>query len=262
MFSIKDLPGERKCQRIVEEMILGNELLCPVCGEQLFRSKKYLWCKHCRKKIRPKSQTWFRGSKMSWRTILQLIWCWQKNVSPGGVKNTLGIPYTTTARWYSRFRVHLPRDGNMLFGIVEADEAYFGRKKFENQKIIIGGIERKEKKLRLLEIPDRQQDSLEIFLTKHIDRRSFLHTDCNPGYYEISWNGFGHEFHNHSLGHFRDTNTIENVWSVAKRQIRRIYGQIRIEKLHEFLPEWEARWNFPHLFTSPFNYLEICLVPH
>jgi len=89
-----------------------------------------------------------------------------------------------------------------------------------------------------------------------------LHTDCHPGYYGISWNGFGHEFHNHSLGHFKNTNQIENVWSVTKRQIRRMYGQIRTNKLPEFTHEWEARWNFKELFTSPFNYLEICLVPH
>ena len=262
MFRIKDLPGERKCQRIVEEMILGKELLCPECQNRLSDSKKYLWCKHCRKKIRPKSLTWLKSSKLSWQTILKLIWCWQTNVPPGAIKNTHGISYTTSARWYSKFRVHLPRDGNILLGIIEADEAFYGRRKHNNQKIVIGSIIREKKKLKLAIIPDREQDSLEIFLTKNIHRNSLLHTDCHPGYYGISWNGFGHEFHNHSLGHFKNTNQIENVWSVTKRQIRRMYGQIRTNKLPEFIHEWEARWNFKELFTSPFNYLEICLVPH
>jgi hypothetical protein len=85
---------------------------------------------------------------------------------------------------------------------------------------------------------------------------------CHAGYYDIGWNGYGHQLHNHSLGHFKDTNQIEGVWSVAKRQLRRMYGQIRTERLPEFLQEWEARRNFPKLFNNPEAYLAMCLVPH
>ena len=262
MFSIKDLSGERKCCRIVEEMILGKEILCPICNNKLFCSKQYLWCRYCRKKIRPKSLTWLKNSKLSWKTILELIWCWQKKTPPGSIKNTLGVSYTTSARWYSKFRTHLPRDKKLLLGIIETDEAFYGRRKHDNQKIVIGSIERKKRKIKLAIIPDREQDSLEIFLTNNIHRNSFLHTDCHSGYYDIGWNGFGHDFHNHSLGNFKNTNQIENVWSVTKRQIRKMYGQISTDKLPEFIREWEARWNFKELFTNPFKYLEICLVPY
>lgn len=258
MFSIKHLGSERKCQKMLDQIILGKELNCPYCGNPIIESisKDYYWCKHCRKKIRSRSLTWLRSSKISAKDLIILIWSWQKKTSPGSIKTLYGISYTTTSRWYKKFRIHLPRDKNVLQGVVETDEAFFGRRKYDNQTIVIGSIERRQNKLRLKIIPDREQETLEQYLFDHVHKESLLHTDCWMGYYDIFWKGIDHEHHNHSLGHFKNTNRIENVWSVTKRQIRMMYGQIRTEKLPEFIQEWEARWNFPELFKNPFTYLE------
>jgi len=191
-----------------------------------------------------------------------LILAWQCKTSPGAIKNLVGLSYPTISRWYSKFRKYLPKDNSILNGIVEVDEAFFGRQKYNNQKIIIGAIERNSNKIKLEEIPDREQDSLEYFLTKHVHPESMLHTDAHASYYDISWNGYGHTLHNHSKGHFKGTNRIENVWSVAKRQIRKMYGQIRTKNIDELLIEWEARRNFPDLFKNPITYLQTVLVPH
>lgn len=261
MFTIKQIPSERKCEMVFAKIIFTDRLVCPVCNNKLSRRKDYFWCYFCRKKHRIKALTWLRGSKMSYRDLIHLVFCWQKNVSPGAVKNTLGLSYTTTARWYSKFRVHLPKDKNTIRGVVEVDEAFFGRRKYNNQKIIIGAVERESNQLRLQEIPDREQDSIEYFLWKAVDPVSLLHTDCHSGYYDLEWNGYGHRLHNHSRGHFSGTNRVENIWSVTKRQIRRLYYQIRTKKLPEMLVEWEARHNFRHLFDNPFDYFKETLVP-
>jgi hypothetical protein len=149
----------------------------------------------------------------------------------------------------------LPRDKDLLDGIVEVDESYFGRKKYRNQEIVIGAVVRELRKLKLKIIPAASQDELEDFIWESVEPTSKLHTDANPGYYDLHSFGYGHELWNHSKGHFTGTNNIENVWSVAKRQIRRLYGQIRMRLLPELLVEWEARANYPHLFQEPKNYL-------
>jgi len=262
MFSIKHLGYEKKCQKLIAQTVFGRKLSCPCCRNHLLMREKYYWCGVCRKKIRLRSYIRFPRSKLKYGDILILILAWQKNVHPGAVKHLRGISYTTINRWYSRFRKLLPRDGLLLNGEVEVDEAYFGRQKYNNQKIVIGGIERQTRRVKLQEIPDREQDSLEIFLTGNIDPESMLHTDCLAGYYDLCWNGYGHQMHNHSQGHFRGTNNIENLWSVTKRRIRRMYGQIRTYKLDEYINEWEARSNFPELFKNPLTYLKGVLVPY
>jgi transposase-like protein len=250
------IPSNYQCRLLVECIVFGKDCLCPQCRNSLKRGKNYSWCKICRKKWYPKSLTWLRGSKVSYQQLFLLIRGWQSNTPPGGVKNLVGLSYPTIARWYSRFREHLPRDKNLLDGIVEVDESYFGRKKYGNQEIVIGAVVRELKRLKLKWIPNACQDELEDFVWEAVAPTSKLHTDCNPGYYDLhSW-GYGHYLWNHSDGHFTGTNNIENVWSVIKRQIRRLYGQIRTNKLPEFIVEWEARVNFPHLFEDPKTYLQ------
>lgn len=262
MINVPQLPGERKCQRILFRLLF-QDLACPHCQGSINQARCYFWCKRCRVKIRPKAATWFRGSKLSHRQILALIICWSKNTPPGSVQTTLGISYTTTARWYSRFRQHLPRDQEQLQGIVEVDEAFFGRKKYGNQTIVIGAIERKEdvkqRHIKLAIIPDREQDSLEIFLTKHITRDSLINTDAHTGYYDLEWNGYAHMIHNHSNGEFGGTANAENLWSTSKRQQRRMYTRMITHRLPELIREWEGRRNLPHLFQDPFTYLQATL---
>jgi transposase len=261
MQSIEDIPTEAQCRKLLERIVLGKECRCLFCGGQLKRNKRYYWCKFCRKKIWLKSFTWLRGSKLSYRKIFILVLAWQKKVNPGSVKTLVGLPYKTIDHWFSLFRDHLPREEELLDGLVEVDESYFGKKKFGNQRIVIGAVMRQLRKLRLKIIPNAGQDELEDFIWAVVSPESKLFTDANPGYYDIrSW-GYGHEIWNHSRGHFAGTNNIENVWSVIKRQIRRIYGQLRTERLEEFIVEWEARANYPALFTDPLTYLQATLRP-
>lgn len=259
MNSIRIFSNERECRLLVEKVVFGERLACAKCESPLARGPGYYWCKVCRRKMRLKANTWFRGSKLPYRKIVLLLRAWQGNVHPGALKALTGLSYPTIERWYSRFRQHVPRDGGVLNGVVEVDEAFFGRQKYKNQKILMGAVERKSGKLRLGEIPDRDQGTLEYFLWHKVSPESKLHTDAWTGYWDLMWYGYGHELHNHSRGHFKDTNRIENVWSVAKRQIRRMYGQIRTSKLCEFAQEWEGRRNFPDLFKSPQAFLAVTL---
>jgi hypothetical protein len=183
MFSLANLPGEARCKQLVHQL-LTNQATCTSCHGKVSWKREYGWCKVCRTKVRPKAATWFRGSNLRYRQVFALLHCWQTRQSPGAARLATGLSYTTIARWYWRFRALLPKDSDsaaepLLSGIVEVDEAYFGKKRFGGQTIVMGAIERDTRRLRLQVIPDTEQDSLEDFLERHIARTSLVVT--NPG---------------------------------------------------------------------------------
>jgi IS1 family transposase len=200
--------------------------------------------------------------KLSYRQLVVLIWAWQRKLPPGPVKEFTGLSYVTIARWSWRFRQHLPQDETMLEGVVEVDEAFFGRQRHGNQRLVVGAVERGGR-LRLQIIPDREQDTLEAFLLAHVATTSQICTDGWSSYQDIQFYGYDHWSCNHSKYEFGITNLIESVWSVCKRQLRRMYGKLNNWRyLETFMREWEARYNFPELFKNPLAYLQGCLVPH
>lgn len=262
MYSLADLPSESCCKQIIYEL-LTKKKLCS-CGHKIAwkRNRDYGWCKNCRVKIRPKAKTWLRSSKLSYQTIFKLLYCWQSRQSPGASRLATGLSYTTIARWYKRFREHLPADGGeLLSGIVAVDEAWFGKRRYGKQTIVIGAIETNSRKLRLQVIPDTEQDSIELFLQNWVAKDSLLITDCAQGYSDVEWLGYGREAYNHSKGHFGQTNHIECVWGAMKRHMRKLYGSIPTNNLEYLLSEWMARHNQRSLFETPENYLKATIVP-
>jgi hypothetical protein len=131
--------------------------------------------------------------------------------SPGATKLVTGLSYTTIHRWYWRFRGLVPKDDarGVLSGIVEVDEAWFGKRKFGGQTIVMGAIERDTKRLKLQVIPNTEQDTLEAFLETNVTYDSLVVTDCAAGYNGLSFLGYGHEAWNHTRGSFAGTNHIE-----------------------------------------------------
>jgi ISXO2-like transposase domain len=262
MTSLANSPGEAWCKRFVQKQLTGSGD-CQTCHGRLSfkRSRDYGWCRICRIKVRPKSQTWFRSSKLTYRQIFLLLHCWQSRQSPGSTRLATGLSYTTINRWYWRFRALMPKDDQrtVLSGIVEVDEAWFGKRRFGGQAIVIGAIERDTKRLKLQVIPDTEQDSLEGFLEKHVKRGSLVVTDCSAGYGGIEWLGYCSERWNHSRGHFAGTNHIEQIWSAMKRYLRKLYGCIPTKRLQLILNEWMARHNSQRLFASPGTFLQATL---
>lgn len=262
--ALNTVPSEARCKRILQTLLSGSDH-CHMCGGKLSfkRTVTYGWCRECRTKIRPKSATWFRGSKLTYQQVFTLLSCWQTRLSPGATRAVTSLSYTTIARWYARFREHIPPDGGeLLSGVVAVDEAWFGKKRHGGQTIVIGGIEVDTRKLRLQIIPDTDQDSIELFLQAWVDRSSHLITDAVSSYNDVEWLGYTREAYNHSLGHFGQSNHIECIWSAMKRHLRKLYGCIPTKQLKIFLQEWEARHNQRSLFESPLNYLKATIVPY
>lgn len=54
----------------------------------------------------------------------------------------------------------MPVDETMLEGVVEVDEAFFGKQRYHNQRLVLGMLERHSRRLKLVVITDRDQDTL------------------------------------------------------------------------------------------------------
>lgn len=195
MTSLADIPSEARCKQLIHELVTKQKNHIP-CGQRVGwkRGRDYGWCKTCRVKIRPKASTWLRGSNLSYRQIFFLLAAWQARQSPGSVRTALGVSYPTIQRWYARFREHILTDGGaLLSGVVAVDEAWFGKRKFGGQTIVMGGIEVDTRRLRLQVIPDTEQDSIELFLQSWVDRGSHLITDAHMSYSGVEWLGYSRE---------------------------------------------------------------------
>ena len=258
MNSLASLPSERQCHIQLFKLVHGSSR-CPNCAERLLFRRAYAWCRVCRTKHSVRAITWFRGSNLSLQKLWLLIWCWQRQKSTGTAVDITGVSYPTVRRWFRRFRSLVPESTLQLSGIVEVDESFFGRQKFGNQTIVVGAIERDTRRVRLQIVPDRAQDTLELFLTRTVDRNAHLTTDAHSGYHDLEFYGYSHERCNHSNGHFGPTNMIENFWGVLKRSLRRLYGKLTLADLEYILKEWEQRQNNPTLFYTVDNYLRATL---
>jgi IS1 family transposase len=148
-----------------------------------------------------------------------------------------------------------------LKGVIEMDEAFLGRRRHGNQRIVLGAYERESKRIVLRMTRNRDQGTTDMFLLTHVDQTSMVCTDGAMCYEGINdYFGYLHSWCDHGSWNFGPTNHIENVWSALKGFIRRTYHHYHNKWLPLLLREFEARWNTPELFLSPLFYLRTCLV--
>lgn len=259
MNSLANMPSNWQCHKKLFKIVWGVDC-CPNCGGKLLFRPSYEWCKQCRSKTSVKSETWFRNSKLSFRQIWLITWCWQNKQSIGSTRRLCGISYPTVGKWFNKLRkalAQLPQPTDKLSGVVEIDESFFGKRCFGEQKIVVGAIESDTGRIRLQIIPNRERDTLESFVLDNVEGGSHILTDALPSYNELKWIGYTHDFCNHSIGHFGLTNHIENLWGVIKRHLRYLYGHLTLPDLNLILREWEIRRNRPDIMYNVTNYLRV-----
>lgn len=239
-------------------MTFGGRPYCPRCGSShVKRSESRFRCPKCRKPFSLTSVSWLSGMKISYRQFWLLLVCWQRKISFQTTSEIVGVSHITVRRWFRRFARNLAYVSPNLSGTVEVDEAFVGRRKYGNQKIILGAYERGSSKVVLRRTHNREQDTTDRFLLTYVDTDSTVCTD-GAGCYEgiDAFFGYRHIACNHANYVFGPTNHIEAVWSVLKRFIRRTYHHYHKQWLPLLLREFEARINAPEIFDSPLNYLE------
>ena len=267
MFKISEVPSEAKIKALIRSLLFpGTKPNCPVCSKKhwmryLKKADRY-FCSRCRKKFSLKQLAGFTGSRLSWQQIYSLITCFYFSFPLKVARVVSGLSYPTVRSYYHCLRQKMPNFQDIYFGgQVIADEAYVGWQKTNNQVIVMGAVSQDFSQLALEVIPDREQDSIEIFLNRHIHPVSLVISDGNPAYADIAWMGYGHDFEIHDHGQFKKTVPIERVWGLFKTHLSRTYHHIHKENIQEYLSEFQSRFLTRQTLKNPLDLAKILIKP-
>jgi len=187
------------------------------------------------------------------------------STSTGGISaaelgRNLGISHLTAWKMLMKMRKMMSQglSEDYLEGMVEADEAWFGKKK--NQDIIMGIVQRGRRKLRLMVIPNVQEKTLYPHIRDHVKKASQFFTDSRITY-SITGIEYHHQTTNHSKGEFAregliHSNTIEQIWGDIKGILRTIHHGIKKKYRTLYLAQYIFRYENQH--SSNLFYKTLC----
>ena len=224
------------------------------CGHQMLLKKTndskdtYVW--RCRKvhkihhaghtytvkdvKLSIRHQSWLVDSKIPLEIVLELIYLWSQGFSHSEIIHELKLSKKTVTEWSHFFREACicsvmdrsePIGGNGVE--VEIDESKFGKCKYhkghrvEGQWVFGGREKYNKKKIFMIPVHNRKQNTLIPIIKKWIKPGSIIHSDCWKAYNKLASIGYTHITVNHSKEFVNKenlacTNSIESDWHHAK----------------------------------------------
>jgi transposase-like protein len=274
---IERFGSEDKCHAYLEELRWPDGVKCPRCqSDKISRivKRRQFDCDGCRYQFSVRVGTLFHDSKLplwKWFLAVYVMGESKKGVSANQLKRMLGVSYKTA--WYLCHRIRSAmhdESGEMLRGIVEADETFVGGKvrghrsqrdsakhRYDNKTVVLGAVERGGR-VRLRVAPDASSASVKGFLKDVVhDDAEAIYTDSNRAYRGIADDNTKHEYVDHSRDEWVrgqvHTNTVESVWSLFDRSVIGAYHKLSVKHLPAYLDEAAFRWNNrtnPYLFRD------------
>ena len=174
------------------------------------------------------------------------------------------IEVNKNTAWYMLMRIRkaMREQGQLLEGIIEADETYIGGKnknKHWDKKIQGGqGRSTKEKtpvfgvlerggKIRAPKPRNVNARSLQTLINQNVKKGSHLMTDEWGASNHLEKKNYKHSRVNHGKGNYvtgvAHTNTIESFWSLLKRGIIGQYHHVTEKHLNSYINEFCFRYN-------------------
>ncbi len=237
-------PDHESCIEHLERVRWHDTPACPYCGRVSVARKadghrEGRWnCHDCKSSFNVLAHTIFQKTHIElqkWFLAVSILLNAKKSVSSHQLARDLDLNQKTA--WYMAMRIRraMVGDGELLSGIVEADEAYIGGKprrrnhhadatpaprgRGTHKLPIVGAVERNG---RVVAEPSIKVDgpALEDFLSRNLDTdNSLLVTDEYPAYRRMDGK-IRHATIEHAKQYadgLTHTNTIEGFWSLLKR---------------------------------------------
>lgn len=246
-----------------------NGVECPYCGakEPMFLSTRRIWkCRAtaCRKQFSIKVGTVLNESPIGlekWLPVMWMIANCRNGVSSCEIARDLGVTQKTA--WFMLHRVReamQDKTATKLAGEVEVDESFIGGKarnmhRSRREKVITGtggtdkaialGMVERGGKVRAFAVPTRRKHELHKHVRENITAGSALYTDALKSYDGLDSN-FAHQVVDHAIEYAKGnvhTNTMENFWSLVKRQLHGTYISVEPFHLFRYLDEQSFRYN-------------------
>lgn len=212
-----------------------------------------------------------------WLSVMWMIANCKNGVSSHEIARATGV--TQKSAWFMLHRVRLAMKpyadntklGGPEGGTVEVDESFIGGKfanmhasrakkvtdsseplgpgeygvRYGNKAVVMGMFDRGSRQVRAKVIPNVKRETLQNEIMKNVRYGSNVYTDSAVSYNRVGWR-YVHETVNHAESYVNGqvhTNSLENFWSLLKRNLTGTYHAIEPFHLDRYLDEQLFRFN-------------------
>jgi transposase-like protein len=198
----------------------------------------------------------------------------KNGISSYEVARDLGVTQKTA--WFMMHRVRLAVQCGSFRKLggegseIEVDESFIGGKARNMHldqrkrritgtggkgKAVAFGILERGGQVRTVAIADRQKETVQPIIRRHVQAGTALYTDAMLGYRGLEAE-YAHKVVDHAVRYVDGrihTNGLENFWSLLKRGIAGTYVSVEPFHLHRYLDEQTFRYNNRATRDNPLN---------
>lgn len=148
-------------------------------------------------------------------------------------------------------------------GVVESDEAYFGKGK---NSLMVQGVLQRGKHAIIVPIPDRKEETLKGNIKMRVMKHSYIMTDTASAYGGLGCSGYQHFTLNHSKEEFSKgngihSNSIEGLWGNQKKILYGIHHGVSKKHLFKYVAEYLLKFNLRQAQSTFPTFLNLFLSP-
>ncbi|OGE25311.1 hypothetical protein A3H85_02450 [Candidatus Daviesbacteria bacterium RIFCSPLOWO2_02_FULL_40_8] len=262
---LKTYKNDEACLDHIKEIKYPDGILCGKCQKVTnftkIKDRPVYQCS-CGYQISPLAGTIFEKTTTPlqyWFYAIFIMTQTRSGISAKQLQRELGVTYKTAWRMFKQIRILMANansGGDLLDGIVEADETFIGGKgvnrayqwRADKRKEVVMGIVQRRGKAYLKHIRNTNSWTLINQLKEHVSPKAFVMTDDYSAYRHLIEHGFNHHY---SIVHSDKeyvrgkihTQNVENVWSILKRGIYGVYRVVSKKYLQAYIDEYSWRYN-------------------
>src|SRR5439155_24535049 len=250
-----------------------DSVTCPGCGSKKvsFNAKRRTWkcgSHHPKREFSVKVGTIYEDSPIpldKWLTATWMLTNCKNGVSSYEIARDIKI--SQKSAWFMLQRIRLAMQDE-FFGSklgsgpdseIEVDETFIGGKarnmhksrranltgRIDDDKTVVVGFMERGGRVRTEIVQQRRKFNMQPLVHEHVEAGTALLTDALKSYIGLD-KYYEHEVIDHAVEYVRGkvhTNTIENFWSLVKRQLHGTYISVEPFHLYRYLDEQMFRFN-------------------